>query len=135
MSVLGKRIKHLREEKGLNQIELAKLLNISNTTLSQYENGQRVPSDEIKIKLAEVFDTTTDFLLGRTDNPIGTTESIPSWATYKDKRDFRKMLEEDPEVMFDGVPLDEEDREKIKRVMEALFWDAKKRNKRKPIDD
>jgi len=60
---------------------------------------------------------------------------IPTWATSKDKRDFKKMLEEDAPVMFDGVPLDEEDKEKVLKVMEAIFWDAKKRNKRKPIDE
>ncbi|MCF8566870.1 hypothetical protein LLE49_19295 [Alicyclobacillus tolerans] len=64
------------------------------------------------------------------DNP-----SIPAWATSKDKLDFKKMLEEDAPVMFDGVPLDDEDKEKVLRVMEAVFWDAKKKNKRKPIDE
>lgn len=58
--------------------------------------------------------------------------SIPSWATCKDVRDFKKMLEEDAPVMFDGVPLDEEDKEKVLKVLEAIFWDAKKKNKRKP---
>lgn len=59
----------------------------------------------------------------------------PKWATNKDKRDFKKMLQEDAPVMFDGVPLDEEDKEKVLKVMEAIFWDAKKKNKRKPIDE
>jgi gluconate kinase len=45
------------------------------------------------------------------------------------------MLEEDAPVMFDGVPLDEEDREKVLKVMEAIFWDAKKKNKRRPVDE
>lgn len=62
-------------------------------------------------------------------------QSTPTWATSKDKRDFKKMLEEDAPVMFDGVPLDEEDKEKVLKVMEAIFWDAKKRNKRKPIEE
>ncbi|MBM0632315.1 hypothetical protein ACYCS5_29410 [Paenibacillus sp. SEL3] len=39
------------------------------------------------------------------------------------------MLEEDRPVMFDGVPISDDDKEKIKRVMEAMFWDAKKKNK------
>lgn len=56
---------------------------------------------------------------------------IPAWATSKDLRDFKRMLEEDAPVMFDGVPLDQEDKEKVLKVMEAIFWDAKKRNKRK----
>ncbi|NTZ20897.1 helix-turn-helix domain-containing protein [Paenibacillus sp. JMULE4] len=65
----------------------------------------------------------------------GGYEDIPSWATHKDVRDFKEMLEEDAPVMFDGVPLDEEDKEKVLKVMEAIFWDAKKRNKRKPIEE
>lgn len=69
MNILGKRIKSERERKGLSQIELAKLLNISNTTLSQYETGQRIPSDEIKIKLAEIFNCSVDYLLGLTNVP------------------------------------------------------------------
>ncbi len=47
---LGKRIKYLREEKELSQLELSKILNISNSTLSQYEAGNRMPGDEIKRK-------------------------------------------------------------------------------------
>ncbi|MGD7666802.1 hypothetical protein ACQBEH_16500 [Brevibacillus laterosporus] len=35
------------------------------------------------------------------------SESIPFWATFKDNRDFRKMLQEDGDLMFDGIPLDE----------------------------
>lgn len=48
------------------------------------------------------------------------------------------MLEEDRPVMFDGVPISDDDKEKIKRVMEAMFWDAKKKNKetgRKKTED
>ena len=66
-NILGKRITLLREEKGINQIELAKILNVSNTTLSQYESGKRVPNDEIKKHLAEYFRVSIDFLLGLTD--------------------------------------------------------------------
>lgn len=74
-NILGKRIKYLREKQNLTQIELSKLLNIGNTTLSQYESGQRVPSDEIKAKIADFFGVTIDYLLGRTDNPNPTEDS------------------------------------------------------------
>lgn len=90
------------------------------------------PRADMLDKLAELFGVTTDYLLGYTPSE---SEATPSWATSKDKRDFKKMLEEDAPVMFDGVPLDEEDKEKIKRVIEAMFWDAKRQNKRKPIKD
>lgn len=65
--MIGDRIRALREEKGINQRDLARYLGISNTTLSQYENGQRTPSDEIKIKIANYFDVSVDYLLGRTN--------------------------------------------------------------------
>ncbi|WP_069651000.1 helix-turn-helix domain-containing protein [Caloranaerobacter ferrireducens] len=67
--VLGERIKKLRKEKNITQKELAKILNIQNSTLSQYENGINEPSDEIKIKIADFFNVSIDYLLGRTDNP------------------------------------------------------------------
>jgi len=66
-NVLGKRLKKLREKKALNQLEFSRILNISNTTLSQYEAGNRTPSDEIKEKIADYFSVSVDYLLGRTD--------------------------------------------------------------------
>lgn len=91
MNILGKRIKSERERKGLSQIELAKLLNISNTTLSQYETGQRIPSDEIKIKLAEIFNCSVDYLLGLTN----VRDPIETIAAHHDGEDWtEEELEE-----------------------------------------
>lgn len=70
-NVIGKRIKSLRQAEGMTQKELASKLSISNTTLSQYESGARVPSDDIKLKIARLFGVTTDYLLDeRTSLPI-----------------------------------------------------------------
>lgn len=66
-NILGLRIRQLRKEKGLSQLELAGRLNISNTTLSQYESGKRIPGDEIKIKIAGFFNVSIDYLLGCSD--------------------------------------------------------------------
>lgn len=66
-NILGLRIRKLRKEKGLSQLELAGHLNISNTTLSQYESGKRIPGDEIKIKIAGFFNVSIDYLLGCSD--------------------------------------------------------------------
>lgn len=74
-NILGTRIASLRQNNGLNQIEFSKLLNISNTTLSQYESGKRVPSDNIKIKIADYFNVSLDYLYGRT-NVLDTAEHI-----------------------------------------------------------
>ncbi|EJW14404.1 hypothetical protein PAV_13c00230 [Paenibacillus alvei DSM 29] len=42
----------------------------------------------------------------------------------------KKMLTEENEILFDGVPMTAEDKEKVKQVLDVLFWDAKKQNKK-----
>ena len=66
---LGQRIKAKRKEKKLTQIEVAKRLGIDNTTVSKWESDVYEPDAEALVKLAELFDTTSDYLLGRTDDP------------------------------------------------------------------
>lgn len=126
---IGTNIKSYRKQKKMTQVELAERANLSRSYLADIEGDRYNPSVDTLKTIAEALQIGTHLLLGEEET------SIPSWATSKDKRDFKKMLEEDPEVMFDGVPLDQEDREKILKVMEAIFWDAKKKNKRKPIQE
>lgn len=64
---LGQRIKELREEKGITQSDFAATLNIARSTLSQYESNQRTPNDEIKLKIAEFFNVSLDYLLCKTN--------------------------------------------------------------------
>jgi transcriptional regulator with XRE-family HTH domain len=71
MAVLGKRLKVAREKKRLSQIEAAKLLGISNGTLSGYERNYRDPDTQTLEKMANLFEVSTDYLLGRTDDPRG----------------------------------------------------------------
>ena len=64
-NILGERIKSLREHSELTQIELADMISISPSALAQYESGARNPSDDIKIKIADFFSVSVDYLLGR----------------------------------------------------------------------
>ena len=61
------RLRDLREDADLTQKQLAALLNIRQNTYSQYENGQRQLPVEALIRLAEIFETSTDYILGLTD--------------------------------------------------------------------
>ena len=61
------RLKFLREEKGLFQSDIAKVLGISVAAVGFYENEKRDMSPDTIIKLAEYFGVTTDYLLGKTD--------------------------------------------------------------------
>ena len=75
-NVLGKRIELERTRLGLNQIELARKLNLSSSaSISQYESGDRMPSDDIKLKMAEIFDCSVDYLLGKTNSRKNTPSS------------------------------------------------------------
>jgi len=67
MNVFGTRLRELREEKELNQIELSKILNVVNSTISQYEAGNRKPDSSMLEKIATYFETSIDYLVGRTD--------------------------------------------------------------------
>ena len=65
----GKFVAQLRKEKGLKQKELAEYLNIKQNTYSQYENGKREIPLATLCKLADYYNTSIDYLIGRTDNP------------------------------------------------------------------
>jgi transcriptional regulator with XRE-family HTH domain len=67
MATFGERLKLLREEKGLSQAELGKLYNLSQSTIAYYETNNKQPSNETLQNLANFFQTTTDYLLGRSD--------------------------------------------------------------------
>ena len=60
------RIRELREERGLKQGELADAIGVRQNTLSTWETGRYEPDNEMLQKLAEYFEVTVDYLLGRT---------------------------------------------------------------------
>lgn len=61
-----KQIKDLREDHDLTQKDIAKALHISQRTYSHYENGTRKMPLDILLALADFYDCSTDYLLGRT---------------------------------------------------------------------
>lgn len=63
------RIKELRISKGLTQKQLAKETGLSERGLQNYELGERVPTLQATIALADFFDVSLDYLTGRSDNP------------------------------------------------------------------
>lgn len=62
-----KRIRSLREDHDLTQKQIAQILGMSQTGYSKYETGENDIPTQILIKLADYYHTTTDYLLGRTD--------------------------------------------------------------------
>jgi transcriptional regulator with XRE-family HTH domain len=70
MATLGQRVKELREKASLTQSELAEAVGFKSTRALQYvEADQRGTSHSTLISLAEYFNVSIDYLVGRTDNP------------------------------------------------------------------
>ena len=65
---LSVRLKELRLEKRLRQDQLAALVGLEKSSISMYENDMRQPSYTTLVRLADVFNVTTDYLLGRTNS-------------------------------------------------------------------
>ena len=62
------RIKDLRKKRKITQIRLSIAAEVSQETISAYENGKAEPKMDKLIRIADFLNTTTDYLLGRTDN-------------------------------------------------------------------
>ena len=62
-------IKQLRKQHKISQIKLAMDLNINQNSISRYENEERQADYNMLIIIADYFDVSVDYLLGRTDNP------------------------------------------------------------------
>lgn len=77
--MIGERIRKLRDEKGIPQAELAKILNVNRMTVNNYETGKRVPDIDFAINAANYFGVTVEYLSGRTE--------------FRDKEDFIKTVE------------------------------------------
>lgn len=64
----AERLKELRTEKNIGQNALAKVLGLSNASVSYWETGKQTPSAEAVFKLAQFFNVSADFLLGLKDD-------------------------------------------------------------------
>lgn len=62
------RLNELREERNLTQDDIAKAINTSRTNIGRWEKGLNEPASSYIIKLADFFEVSTDYLLGRSDD-------------------------------------------------------------------
>ena len=69
---LPEKIKKLREKNGFSQREVAKYLDVSPSIISGYETGERTPSVEMLLSLSNLYQCSTDYLLGREDTGLST---------------------------------------------------------------
>lgn len=110
MDILGKRIRYLREKYQLSQKQLATRVNLTNAQLSRYELGERKPDPEIIKDIADFFDVSTDYLLGRTDNP-----------DLIEEKNEESLLDPELGVFFKEIKNAPEDRqEQLRKIWEII---------------
>lgn len=76
--MLGHRISQLRTSAGWSQVELSKRLGVTKQTVSNWENENIQPSIEMLVRLAKLFNVSTDYLLGLDDVPRLNVQGLPS---------------------------------------------------------
>lgn len=84
MSNFTERLKFLRSRKGITQQELADAVGVSRTAITGYERLNKQPSFDLLIKIAEYFNVTTDYLLGKSDIEVE-EDSKKYFSNYIDK--------------------------------------------------
>jgi len=67
--IMKNNLKKLRKEAGLTQISLQMKMGIEQALLSKFENGDRIPPTETLIILADFYNVSMDYIMGRTENP------------------------------------------------------------------
>ena len=99
MAKFHNRLRELREEKGESQKAIASYLQITERSLQYYESGDREPSIKNIEKLATYFGVTTDYILGRTNDPDGSfadhLRSLANNAIYEPISDFITLIVEE----------------------------------------
>lgn len=73
---LDKRLKELRSERGLKQVDIASRLGVTKQSVANWENGNIMPSIEILVKLSKLFSVSTDYLLGLDDKRFVETTGL-----------------------------------------------------------
>lgn len=108
--MLAKRLRELREKKNLTQTELGKLFNLSKQAISSYETGGSEPPPDTLQGIADYFNVSIDYIVGRTDDPR------PSRST-KIPPDIRRIARA-------GEKMTPEQQKQLLKVAEALYPDA-----------
>ena len=106
------RLKKLRKKEKLTQKDIATFLNISQPAYQQFESGKKKMNLETMEKLADFFNVSTDYLLGKTDIPDLDLEV-----------DIDNAI--DNSVAYDGTPITDNDRMIIKDFLKEYFANKK----------
>ena len=123
MHQIGERIKKERKKRGISQRNLANRINISHTTIARIEKGETKPDASTTIALADFFQVSTDYILGRTDTrPEAIKPKEIFKSPYKETQTFKNIVK-----IIDRLTLDE--LQMVNGVITAIVGDTTKDKK------
>lgn len=118
MSEFYKRLKSLRQERKINQIELAELLDVTRATISAYETNKIMPPyDKLKM-LADYFSVTVEYLTGQDDSKED-SKKVDVTQTLREL--LNQLTDESGHITVDGIELDESSKELLLNSIENSF--------------
>lgn len=138
MDVFSQRLKKCREsmkkiDSKYTQAFVANEIGVARTTYTAYENGTKIPPIDTLSNIAELFDVSVDFLLGRTNKTDSYTNDLKSKDTDNDIIEYFKWLQNtiknDVKLTFDGEPMSDEAKESLLESVELFMKQAQRINK------
>ena len=129
--MLAERLKQLRSEKGMTQVQLAQMLGVSKGTVAMWETSKRKPSFEILSKLSDIFDRRMDYILGYSDDASSPQPSeeeldqLGSWAAENSMR----------ETIMQYLRLDEYGKQAVEAIIRTEFERCKAQESLSPASD
>ena len=116
--MIGKRLKKLRNEKGISQEELANILKLSRSTYAQYEIDRRIPEYGTLEKLADYYNVSLDYLVGRSDykNIMKDNEWLFAQLDLSDDIIISKVP-----MFYEGMELTTSEKKEFLAIVRGIF--------------
>jgi transcriptional regulator with XRE-family HTH domain len=102
IQIIGKKIRAIRKQKGLTQVDLANLLGCSQVMITSYENDSKLPSVTTLIKLSDILNVTVDSLVRQSDHVKTETkkEKLKNPRLWKKFKQIDQLTENDKRTIF-----------------------------------
>ena len=120
MPTFGEILSELRTDRKIKQKELGKLMNLSSGSISNYETGQRTPDAEMVCLFADIFNVTTDYMLGRTKINLSPDYLTKPFANHDTLGSLAEKM----------LSLDDEQKASLARIINDMYNSRKYRTNR-----
>ena len=122
----NERLKKLREEKGLTQVQLSELTGISTRMIQKYESANARPRLDAAEKIAKALNITADQLLGNANMLVA--QAAEKYGSRGAKQ--AQQLTEEVTGLFAGGEMAQEDMDVMMKAIQDAYWIAKEKNKK-----